>query len=76
MPRCESNCRRWDTSKARELNQGTSVRLKPHSSDFVVHDGHAFGFDGRILACIDLEDGERKWKGGRYVGRGDPRPVH
>jgi len=31
-----------------------------------VHEGHAFGFDGSILACIDLEDGKRKWKGGRY----------
>src|SRR5262249_47083999 len=33
---------------------------------FVGHKSHAFGFDGRILACIDLEDGKRKWKGGRY----------
>ena len=31
-----------------------------------MHNGHAFGFDGNILACINLEDGKRKWKGGRY----------
>jgi outer membrane protein assembly factor BamB len=44
----------------------TSIRLKPSFSAFVVHQGHAFGFDGRLLACIDVADGERKWKGGRY----------
>ncbi len=44
----------------------TSTRLKPYYSEFFVHNGHAFGFDGSILACIDLEDGKRKWKGGRY----------
>ncbi|MCU1274427.1 MAG: hypothetical protein JWO48_1858, partial [Bryobacterales bacterium] len=44
----------------------TSIGLKHYFNDFVVHFGYAFGFDGSILACIDLQDGKRKWKGGRY----------
>jgi outer membrane protein assembly factor BamB len=44
----------------------TSNGLKPHFNDYVIHRGHAYGFDGSILACIDLQDGARKWKGGRY----------
>jgi outer membrane protein assembly factor BamB len=44
----------------------TSNGLKPYFNDFVLHKGHAFGFDGNILASINLQDGKRNWKGGRY----------
>ena len=44
----------------------TTIGLKPYFNDFVVHKDLAFGFDGSNLACIDLKDGGRKWKGGSY----------
>jgi outer membrane protein assembly factor BamB len=44
----------------------TSNGLKPYFNDFVVHKGHAYGFDGSILASVNLDDGTRTWKGGRY----------
>jgi outer membrane protein assembly factor BamB len=44
----------------------TSRGLKPYYNDLVVHRGTAFGFDGSIMAAIDVATGDRAWKGGRY----------
>ena len=44
----------------------TSIALKPYHNDFVVDGKYAFGFDGSIFACVDLETGKRLWKRGRY----------
>ncbi|MGQ0633675.1 MAG: outer membrane protein assembly factor BamB family protein [Planctomycetaceae bacterium] len=54
----------WTTSEV-----WTSAQVKPEFSEFVVHDGNAYGFDGAIFCCLELETGKRRWKGGRY-GRG------
>ena len=32
----------------------------------VLKDGHVYGLDGGILAALDLADGEREWKRGRF----------
>ena len=43
-----------------------SKAIKPESNDGVVFDGHLYGFDDAIFCCLDLENGKRKWKKGRY----------
>jgi outer membrane protein assembly factor BamB len=32
----------------------------------VLRDGHVYGLDDGILACVELETGKRKWREGRY----------
>lgn len=46
-----------------------SKDLKPEFPDIVIHNNHAYGFDVGLFACINLADGKRAWKEGRY-GRG------
>jgi len=43
-----------------------SNRLKTKFNDFVCKDGYAYGLDEGILTCIDLTDGSRQWKNGKY----------
>lgn len=44
----------------------TSKDLKSDFNDCVVHKGCAYGFDNTIFTCVDLGNGKRRWKGGRY----------
>ena len=43
-----------------------SKQLKSKLSNFVVYQNYAYGLDNGLLTCIDLKDGERVWKRGRY----------
>jgi outer membrane protein assembly factor BamB len=45
-----------------------SRQMKLNFNDFLIHEGHAYGFDGPRIACINIEDGKRTWKGSRYGG--------
>lgn len=43
-----------------------STRLKTKFSSAVVRDGHAYALDEGRFACVNLEDGSRVWKDGKY----------
>jgi len=41
-------------------------RLKAKFTQIVEHEGFLYGLDEGVLVCLDLADGERRWKRGRY----------
>jgi len=51
----------WHTS-----GQWQSRAMKPSFNEFVVYQRNAYGFDGGIFCCVDLQTGSRRWKQGRY----------
>ena len=61
---CLDATRDGDAVKANK--RWASRAMKPGYNDFVIRDGHAYGFDVNIFCCVDLETGKRRWKGGRY----------
>ena len=43
-----------------------SNRMKPSFNEFVIHGDHLYGLDDGILCCVDVANGQRRWKRGRY----------
>jgi outer membrane protein assembly factor BamB len=43
-----------------------SLRMKNQFNSVAVRDGHLYGLDDGVLACLDAATGTRKWKAGRY----------
>jgi len=43
-----------------------NVYMKNKFNSSVLHQGYVYGLDEGILTCLDVNTGERKWKGGRY----------
>lgn len=56
-----SKSENWTTKELWRRNT-----LKPSFNDFVYFDGHLYGFDQNIFACVDVKTGDRIWKKGRY----------
>ncbi len=55
-----------EAGSAAVTERWSNNRMKNTFSTSVFHDGHVYGLDNGILACIDAETGDRMWKGGRY----------
>jgi outer membrane protein assembly factor BamB len=41
-------------------------KMKNKFSSSVLHEGHIYGMDEAIMACVRVSDGQQTWKGGRY----------
>jgi outer membrane protein assembly factor BamB len=52
------------TLNARAVWENINMKNKFNSS--VLYQGHVYGLDEGILTCLNVNTGERKWKGGRY----------
>jgi outer membrane protein assembly factor BamB len=47
-------------------NVWENINMKNKFNSSVLHQGFIYGLDEGILTCVDVNTGERKWKGGRY----------
>jgi outer membrane protein assembly factor BamB len=43
-----------------------NINMKNKFNSSVLYNGYVYGLDEGILTCLDVNTGDRKWKGGRY----------
>lgn len=43
-----------------------NLNMKNKFNPSIARDGHVYGLDEGVMVCVNLTDGERKWKAGRY----------
>ena len=55
-----------DGDRLRAATIWEHTRMKNKLSSSVLLDGHVYGLDEGILACVDAASGQVAWKGGRY----------
>ncbi len=57
---------RDEDNRLRATLMWETPRLKAKFTNVVQRDGYIYGLDDGVLVCLDLANGQRKWKRGRY----------
>jgi outer membrane protein assembly factor BamB len=43
-----------------------TLKMKAKFTNLIHHDGHLYGLDDGIMACVEVASGQQQWKDGRY----------
>jgi len=55
-----------DGLTARKVWEKATKAMNNKFNSSVLYEGNAYGLDEGILACVDVQTGTQRWKGGRY----------
>jgi outer membrane protein assembly factor BamB len=55
-----------DSLSARKVWEKSNKAMNNKFNSSVFYEGYAYGLDEGILACVDVNTGAQRWKGGRY----------
>src|SRR6185436_19384129 len=55
-----------DGLTARKIWEKATKAMNNKFNSSVLYEGNAYGLDEGILACVDVQTGTQRWKGGRY----------